>query len=168
MIRRLVPLVFFAAACAQQSAPPADIAPEMTLEMTPETVSSARIAPTEQPVTPGDCVEALRRAAAKPDLVVDRIPSPVVAKPPALQKLQKKALRADGSAEVKVDVLIDTLGKADMKTFTMVAASSPLLVDNVKSVIGKWTFSPAELAGCKVPRVFHFMASTRARRKALE
>ena len=89
--------------------------------VTPEPVSNVRIAPADQPVAAGDCAEALRRAAAKPDLAVDRIPSPVVAKPPALQKLAKKALRADGSADVKVDILIDTLGKADMKTFTMVA-----------------------------------------------
>ena len=107
----------------------------------------------------------MRRAIAQPDLAVDRIPAPVVAKPPALQKLPKAALRKDGSAEVKVDVLVDTLGKADMKTFKVVTTSSPLLVDNVKSVIGKWKFSPAELAGCKIPRVFHFMASAPPRGK---
>jgi outer membrane biosynthesis protein TonB len=128
-------------------------------------VVNVRVAPEEQPVAPGDCAEAMRRAVAKPDLVVDRIPAPVVAKPPALQKLPKAALRKDGSAEVKVDVLIDTLGKADMKTFKVVTTSSPLLVDNVKSVIGKWKFSPAELAGCKIPRVFHFMASAPPRGK---
>jgi hypothetical protein len=162
MIRRLVPLVVFAAACAQHPAP------EAAPEMVPEPVSNVRIAPADQPVAPGDCAEAMRRAIARPDLAVDRIPSPVVAKPPALQQLPKKALRANGSADVKVDVLIDTLGKADMRTFTMVAASSPLLVDNVKGVIGKWTFSPAELAGCKVPRVYHFMASSPPRRKAAD
>jgi hypothetical protein len=164
MIRRLVPLIAVVAAVACSQRPSPEAAPEMA----PEIESNVRIAPPEQPVAAGDCAEALRRAVAKPDLAVDRIPAPVVAKPPALQKLQRKALRPDGSAEVKVDVVIDTLGKADMRTFTLVAASSSLLVDNVKSVIGKWTFSPAELAGCKVPRVFHFMASTPARRKAAE
>ena len=148
------------AACA--SSPPADVTPNVT----PEPVTNVRVAPTEQPVAPGDCAEALRRARAKPDLPVDRIPSPVVAKPPALQKLPKNALRKDGSAEVKVDVLIDTLGKADLKTFTVVSASSPLLATNVKGVIGKWTFSPAELAGCKIPRIYHFMASAPPRGKA--
>jgi hypothetical protein len=114
-------------------------------------------------VAPGDCAEALRRAAAKPGLAVDRIPSPIVAKPAALQKVPRAALRKDGSADVKVDVLIDTLGRPDMKTFTVVTASHPWLVTNVKSVIAKWKFSPAELAGCRVPRVYHFMASAPAR-----
>jgi hypothetical protein len=135
----------------------------VTPEVTPETVTAVRIAPTEQPVAPGDCAEALRRAAAKPGLAVDRIPSPIVAKPAALQKVPRTALRKDGSADVKVDVLIDTLGRPDMKTFTVVTASNPWLVTNVKSVIAKWKFAPAELAGCRVPRVYHFMASAPAR-----
>ncbi len=105
----------------------------------------------------------MRRAAAKPDLDVDRIPAPIVAKPAALQRVPKSALRKDGSAEIKVDVVIDTLGKPDMTTFKVVAASHPWLATNVKSVIGKWKFEPAELAGCKIPRVYHFMASAPAR-----
>ena len=152
-------LLVVAAACSRT--PPANVTPEVI----PESVVNVRIAPAEKPVAPGDCAEAMRRAIAQPDLTVDRIPAPVVAKPPALQKLPKAALRKDGSAEVKVDVLVDTLGKADMKTFKVVTTSSPLLVDNVKGVIGKWKFSPAELAGCKIPRVFHFMASAPPRGK---
>jgi hypothetical protein len=159
MIRRLLPFIVLAAACSQAPAP------EVTPEVIPETVSSVRVAPADQPVAPGDCTEALRRAASKHDLAVDRIPSPVVAKPAPLQKVPKAALRKDGSADVKVDVLIDTLGKADMKTFTVVSTSHPWLVTNVKSVLPKWKFSPAELAGCKVPRVYHFMASAPARGK---
>ena len=155
----LASLAALAAACSQ---PPAtNAAPEVI----PEPVASVRVAPSEQPVAPGDCAEALRRAVAKPDLAVDRIPAPIVAKPAALQKPPRNALRKDGSADVKVDVLIDTLGKPNMKTFTVVSTSSPWLASNVKSVIAKWTFSPAELAGCKVPRVYHFMASAPARGK---
>jgi hypothetical protein len=135
------------------------------VDMAPEPVVNVRVAPADQPVAPGDCVEARRRAALKPDLPVDRLPAPVAAKPPALQKVPNSALRKDGSAEVKVDVLIDTLGKADMKTFAVVTTSSPWLATNVKGVIGKWTFSPAELAGCRVPRIYHFMASKPARKK---
>jgi len=66
---------------------------------------------------------------------------------------------------INVDVLIDTLGKADMKTFKVVKSSSKWLTENVRGVLPKWTFSPAELAGCKVPRVYHFMASAPARTK---
>lgn len=116
---------------------------------------------------PMTCSEAMAKARAKPDLEVDRIPAPITMKPAALQKVPPGALRKDGSADVKVDVVIDTLGRADMKTFKVVSASHPWFASNVKSVISKWTFSPAELAGCKVPRVYHFMASAapRAKRK---
>ncbi len=76
------------------------------------------------PVAPGDCAEALRRAAEKPDLVVDQLPVLVTAKPKPLQNPPRTALRKDGSAEVKIDIVVDTLGKAVMKTFTVVATST--------------------------------------------
>ena len=157
MIRHLIPSFLLITACSHAAET------NVTPEVTPETVTGVRIAPSEQPVAAGDCAEALRRAAAKPGLTVDRLPSPIVAKPAALQKVPRTALRKDGSAEVKIDVLIDTLGRPDMKTFTVVAASHPWLATNVKSVIARWKFSPAELAGCRVPRVYHFMASAPAR-----
>jgi hypothetical protein len=145
-------------ACARLAPPPEPPAP---------VTQSARIAPAaaDQPVAPGDCAEALRRAAARPDLTVDRLPSPVVAKPAPLQNPPGSALARDGSAVIDVDVLIDTLGKADMSTFTVVKSTSPWLTNNVRSVLAKWTFAPAQLAGCKVPRIYHFMASAPARKK---
>jgi hypothetical protein len=161
MLRRLLPLIAVIAACSHPPETDSDVVPAVV----PETLVGARIAPAEQPVAQGDCPEALRRAAAKPDLDVDRLPSPVVAKPAALQRVPKSALRKDGSADVKVDVLVDTLGKADMTTFKVVTTSSAWLATNVKTVIAKWTFSPAELAGCKVPRVYHFMASAPGAKK---
>ncbi|HXT18033.1 MAG TPA: hypothetical protein VN706_20550 [Gemmatimonadaceae bacterium] len=148
------------AACAK-SAPETEPAPDIVVQP----ATNVRVAPGDEPVAPGDCVEAVRRAVAKPDLAVDRIPAPVLAKPAALQRPPRTALRKDGSADVKVDVLIDTLGKADMSTFKVVTTSSKWLADNVKGVIGKWKFEPAQLAGCKVPRVYHFMASAPARKK---
>jgi hypothetical protein len=128
--------------------------------------AAADAAPGAMPIAPGDCAEALRRAAEKPDLVVDQLPVLVTAKPKPLQNPPRSALRKDGSAEVKIDIIVDTLGKADLKTFKVVAASHPWLATNVKSVIGKWTFSPAQLAGCKVPRVYHFYAAAPPRAKS--
>jgi hypothetical protein len=128
-----------------------------------ETVTNARVAGADAPLTFGDCVAARQRAADKPDLTVDRLPSPIAMKPPALRGVPASAYRKDGSAEVKVDVIVDTLGRAVMSTFRVVAVSNPWFATNVKSVIGKWRFTPAELAGCKVPRVYHFMASAPAR-----
>jgi hypothetical protein len=144
------------AACSSAPPPEADIKPQVV----------ADAAPGAMPIAPGDCAEALRRAAEKPDLVVDQLPVLVTAKPKPLQNPPRSALRKDGSAEVKIDIIVDTLGKADLKTFKVVAASHPWLATNVKSVIGKWTFSPAQLAGCKVPRVYHFYAAAPPRAKS--
>jgi hypothetical protein len=156
-----LPLILLAAgalaACSSSPPPEADIKPVVVKDSVPAG---------SLPVADGDCAEALRRAAEKPDLVVDQLPTIVTAKPAALQHPPRSALRKDGSAEVKIDVLIDTLGKADMTTFKVVATSSAWLATNVKSVIGKWTFSPAQLAGCKVPRVYHFYASAPPRTKS--
>ena len=145
------------AACSSSPPPEAEIRPQVLADAAP---------PGSMPVAAGDCAEALRRAAEKPDLVVDQLPVLVTAKPKPLQNPPRSALRKDGSAEVKIDIVIDTLGKAVMKTFTIVATSSPWLATNVKSVIGKWTFEPAQLAGCKVPRIYHFYASAPPRTKS--
>lgn len=145
------------AACSSSPPPEADIRPQV--------VADAATA-NAFPVAPGNCAEALRRAAEKPDLVVDQLPVLVAAKPAPLQNPPRSALRKDGSAEVKIDVIIDTLGKPDMKTFKVVAASSPWLATNVKGVIGKWKFTPAQLAGCKVPRIYHFYAAAPPRAKS--
>ena len=109
-------------------------------------------------VKPGDCPEALRRAAAKPDLDVDRLPAPVAFKPAPIPRRMPPSVMRKGYAEVRITVLVDTLGKADMRTFTVVKSTHPWLTQNVKSAVAKWTFTPAELAGCKVPRVFKWAA----------
>jgi hypothetical protein len=118
--------------------------------------AGARIA---GPLANGDCVEAWRRAALQPDLEVERIPAPVTMKPAPFQRVPESAFRKDGSAEIKIDVIVDTLGRADMKTFKVVKVSNRWFTDNVRGVIGKWSFTPALLAGCKVPRVYHFMST---------
>src|SRR4051812_17753716 len=115
------------------------------------------------PLAYGDCVEARRRAALQPDLEVERLPAPVAMKPAPFQRMPESALRKDGSAEIKINVVVDTLGRADLKTFKVVKVSNKWFAENVRGVIGKWTFTPALLAGCKVPRVYHFMSSMPAR-----
>jgi hypothetical protein len=153
MLRRALTVFILPAALAACRAKPA-AEPAPVLEEQP-----VRVVGVDQPLKYGDCAEALRRALAKPDLAVERIPEPVSRKPDLPKRIPPSALRKDGSAEVKIDVLVDTLGKADMRTFAVVAASDPWFVRNVRAVIGQWTFAPAQLAGCKVPRVYHFMAS---------
>ncbi len=132
----------------------------------PET-RSVRVAGMAKPLTHGDCPEARRLAAEKPDLDVDRIPTPVTMKPAVLQPGQIPAgvIGAKG-AIIKADVIIDTLGRADMKTFRIVQSSHPWLSAHVKNAIPKWKYTPAELAGCKVARVYHFSATAPAAKRA--
>jgi hypothetical protein len=115
------------------------------------------------PLAHGDCVEARRRAALQPDLEVERLPAPVAMKPAPFHGMPESALRKDGSAEIKIDVVVDTLGRADLKTFKVVKVSNKWFTDNVRGVIGKWTFVPAVLAGCKIARVYHFLSSVPSR-----
>jgi hypothetical protein len=84
-------------------------------------------------------------------------------KPAPFRDMPASVLRKDGSAEIKIDVVIDTLGRADMKTFKVVKVSNRWFTENVRGFLGKWRFSPAELASCKVPRVYHLMVTFPAR-----
>jgi hypothetical protein len=124
-----------------------------------------RVAGMARPLKHGDCPEARRRAAEKPDLDVDRIPAPIAQKPPALATVPPGVITAKG-AIIKADVVIDTLGRADMKTFRIVKSSHPWLSAHIKGVLPKWKYTPAELAGCKVARVYHFSATAPAAKKA--
>lgn len=145
-------VVALLAACAHSSPAPA-----------PEPEVNARIA---GPLQHGDCVEARRRASLQPDLEVERIPAVVQMKPAPFRDAPEAAFRRDGSAEIKIDVVIDTLGRPDMTTFKVVKVSNKWFTENVRRVMPKWTFSPAVLAGCKVPRVYHFLSSVPARSSA--
>jgi hypothetical protein len=116
-------------------------------------------------VTYGDCREARKRAAEKPDLEVDRLPWPIRKRPAAFQQMPSsvKSQVDRKGAVVKVDVVVDTLGRADMRTFKVVEVSNPWFADNLKNVLATWRFSPAQLAGCKVPRVYKFAATAKPR-----
>jgi hypothetical protein len=119
-----------------------------------------RIAGMAKPLAHGDCPEARRLAAERPDLDVDRLPTPTVQKPPALEprNVPPGVVGAKG-AVIKADVIIDTLGRADMRTFRIVQSSHPWLSAHVKNTISKWKYAPAQLAGCKVARVYRFSAT---------
>jgi len=126
-----------------------------------------RVAGMEKPVARGDCPEARRRAAENPGLDVDRNPAPIAQKPPVLRpdQIPPGVITANG-AVIKVDVMIDTLGRADMTTFKIVKSSHTWLSTHVRNGISKWRFSPAELAGCKVARVYHFSATAPAAKQS--
>ena len=134
-------------ACARNPDPDTD--PEMVHE------TPVRIAPPAGAVKPGDCPEALRRALAKPDLEVDRLATPHASVPSAVSgKSMPVAVKRAKYNEVRITVLVDTLGKPDMKTFTVIKATHPWLASSFRTAVAKWTFEPAQLAGCKVPRLW--------------
>lgn len=121
----------------------------------------ARIASGEAPVRRGDCVEARRRVAEKSNAYVDRLPSPTRFVPaPLPAKTMPTAVRRAKYNAVRITVLVDTLGRADMKTFNVVTSTHPWLAQSVRSAVAKWKFTPAVLAGCKVPRQFEWSATS--------
>ncbi|MBC7673961.1 MAG: hypothetical protein H7247_16195 [Polaromonas sp.] len=145
----LAPAAVLALAMACARNPDPDTEPDMV----PET--PVRIAPPVGAVKPGDCPEAMRRALAKPDLEVDRLATPRASVPSAVTgKAMPAAVRRAKYNEVRVTVLIDTLGKANMSTFKVIKSTHPWLASSMKTAVAKWSFEPAQLAGCKVPRVW--------------
>lgn len=133
-------------------------------ETEPE-VRNVRVASADKALAYGDCDEARRRLAAQPDMTVDRVPEPLAMRPAPFQKVPASAWNRDGSATIKVEVVVDTLGRADMSTFRPVQVSNPWFTANIKSVIPRWRFTPASLAGCKVRRVYRFSATVPPRAK---
>lgn len=113
------------------------------------------------------CQEWVRRAVAEPELDVERVPEPVAYDPPPIpRRLPPGVVGRDGRAEVRIKVLVDTLGRADMKTFRVVRSTHPTLTASVKRAVAKWKFQPAEVGGCKVPRTFNWAAVAGGRRAA--
>ncbi len=127
----------------------------------PKTRNAQLLAP------PADsCVIARENAAANPRLDVERVPTPVRMQPPPIRRpVPRTAVRPDGSSVLKIEVLVDTLGKADMTTFRVLESTSQWLSTGVRTAVAQWTFEPALLNGCKVPRYYQFSASSPARRR---
>ncbi len=132
-----------------------------------QTVSTDARVMTGSGVTGGDCAEARRRAAAQPDLEVDRLPAITAQSPRPFLRMPAnvKALVDRQGASVRAHVVIDTLGRPVMSTFKL-EESRPhaWLGQNVRSIVPRWKFSPAELAGCKVARVYKFSATAPKKR----
>jgi hypothetical protein len=107
------------------------------------------------------CAEVRDRAKANPALEVEKLPTPV-RQPTRLLAgpFPAGVIGANGYADVHVTVIVDTLGKPLMKTFKVKKASHPWLGQDVKRTLAGWTFTPAELEGCKVARVYKVDATS--------
>jgi hypothetical protein len=141
-------------------------------------VALSACAPPPKPAAPAPvalansdlCYLVQAEAAKNPSLDVDRAPDVVKYDPKPLQPprggFPRGVIRRDGTTKVKVSVVVDTLGKADMATFTVVETTHKWLSDNVKGLIPKWTFTPAVKNGCRVAGLWVFTAEPGARKPA--
>ncbi len=135
-------LTFGALACAAACTPPPPAPPP---------------APAVSAVPEGSdlCYMVVRDAVAKPDLDVDRVPVPVKQDPPPFKPPYPRGVFGKGGTmDVAIEVMVDTLGKAEMSTFKVVRTSHQWFANRLKDAVSKWTFEPAIKAGCKVPRVY--------------
>ncbi len=133
-------------------------------EVTPEPeVTPVRVAPPDSAVS---CDEWVRRAQANPSIDVTKVAEPVAYDPAPIPRRPPASIYdKQGRAEIRISVLVDTLGKADMSTFTVVTTTSQRLVTSVRAAVAKWRFTPAEVMGCKVPREYRWGATaTRPKR----
>ena len=136
-----------AAACAP---PPAPV-------VTPPAPVAAEVPPAGSDL----CYLTVREAVAKPDLDVDVVAAPIKMDPPAFKPPYPKGVWGKtNSMAVKISVLVDTLGKADMTTFHVDTTSHPWFATQLKAAVGKWKFTPAMKAGCKVPRTYKLGITT--------
>jgi hypothetical protein len=151
-MRRFLSITVIAAATACASHTPDPV--------TEPEIVGARLGTIDAPIKRGDCAEALRRAVAKPDMDVEKVPAPLAMSPVAIdtKKMPKGVLDKNKYGEIRIEVVVDTLGKPEMKTFSVVKSTHPWLTTSVKNAVAKWTFAPAEVAGCRVPRVYKFVA----------
>ena len=118
-----------------------------------EAATPVRLAAPDPVVT---CAEWVQRAVTDPEIAVERVPAPVKLDPvPIPRRLPKGVVGKDGKAEIRIKVLVDTLGTADMRTFTVVKSTHPTLTRSVRAAVAKWKFVPAEVGGRKVPRNFN-------------
>lgn len=112
------------------------------------------------------CVLAREDAAADPRFEVECVPTPLQMVPPPIRTpVPRSAVRRDGSSSLKVEVLVDTMGKADMDTFAVIESTSAWLTTGARNAIARWTFEPALRNGCKVPRYYQFTATSPPRRR---
>jgi outer membrane biosynthesis protein TonB len=130
------------AACASGGATPENIESEAP-------TASAAVAPS-----------IVAQFLAKPDSTpVTKVPAPLEMKPRPFRPPYPQDLLKKGKAEIKLTVMVDTLGKPNISTFKVVKSTHPWLTNQAINAIAKWTFTPAEVNGCKVPRNYLFSAT---------
>jgi hypothetical protein len=161
------PMKFFAILAVVLLAACSSTTPETQPE--PQAVGARLNDKLEGPIAPGDCHEATKRARANPNIDVEKVASPlkVDIAPIGGKRMPKGVADRNGWYTVKFHVVVDTTGKADMKTFAIDTTSHPWLATSIKSAVAKWKFAPAEVAGCKIPRNYSLGITPRGKTPAV-
>ena len=138
--RLLISAVLLGTACSPPPKP----------EPAPAPVPATSVVPTGSDL----CYLTVAEALKTPDIPAEKIAEPIEMKPPAFKAPYPKGVfQGRGNCmQIRIHVLVDTLGKADMTTFVVDSTSHPWFATQVKAAVGKWTFRPAEKSGCKIPR----------------
>ena len=140
---RLLALAALGLAAACASAPAAD----------PAAVPVASV------VTDG-CPSIVAEFLAKPDSTpVTKVPEPIKMEPRPVRPPYPKDLLTKGKAEFRATVLVDTLGKPQLASFKVIVSTHKWFINQALNAMAKWTFRPAEINGCKVPRNYLFSAT---------
>ena len=140
--RLLLATLVVAVACAPPPPPPPVAVPE------PQ--PSSAVAPESDL-----CYLTVAEAVKNPRLDVEQVPAPLKMVPPVFKPPYPRGVFGRGNAmHLEFEVIVDTLGKADMSTFTIASVSHPWFATQAKKAVAKWTFAPAVKTGCKVPRVY--------------
>ena len=138
--RLVLASLFVAVACAPPPPPVAVPQPEPVSTVAPESDL---------------CYLTVAEAVKNPHLDVEQVPVPVKMSPPVFKPPYPRGVFGKGNAmTLEFEVVVDTLGKADMATFTVVKVSHPWFAMQAKKAVAKWSFTPAVKTGCKVPRVY--------------
>lgn len=106
------------------------------------------------------CERARDDARLDPRLAVERVPTPLQMDPPPIRRpVPPAVLRRSRGDSIRAEVLVDTLGRPDMSTFTMLRSPDAWYTTNLTAAVAQWRFEPALHNGCKVPRYYQFSAS---------
>jgi hypothetical protein len=126
---------------------------------TPQEAPAAAPAPVSSAVPAGSdlCYLTVAEALGKPDIPVEKVPEPIEMKPPAFKAPYPRGVfQGKGNwMQLKIHVLVDTLGRPDMSTFVVDSASHQWFATQTKANLAKWKFRPAEKSGCKIPRNYN-------------
>jgi protein TonB len=117
-------------------------------------IPTENLFPTSVPGSGTQATGPLTGAGSGEPMFASEVDKPVMARAgnpiPAYPSMLESS-RVEGS--VVVQFVVDTLGRPDMHSFTVLESSNALFVESLRSVLAKWRFYPAEAGGRTVRQI---------------